>query len=425
MNMEKTSHTLRCFDKVMTSCGELFQQKLEDYGLSWGFLRWESLVDQMWIKAKRIRTLEEIGDANLIPEGRDAEYVGIINYSIIALMKLWYEKELPSAKEMLEKERVGDAAKEKVSDLFETVTNRIRELLTRKNHDYGEAWQEIDITSITDQILVKLARTKNILRQGRQLKVSEDLDAQFSDIVNYAVFALAKIEKYTGCIAENQLHEHCRFCEPPDKERILFQARNFYIMLSLGPIVQGYSLIIPYKHLSCYGMLCSESIEDFIALTGNLARILKKTHDTSSVVFFEHGRTAASIGLPPNDFHAHIHCVPVSKDTLLPMVEQIKSNLRISPISYPTFPDFCLDYRQNRLQEPYLYIEENRQVVVFYVSNKKLRSQYLRYVLATTLGIDQHLVDWMKHPSWETILRARRVLMPHLIPDARGEHGKS
>lgn len=191
--MRNTSTTLENFDKTMSFCKELFLKKLKDYGPTWIILRWDSLVDQIWIKAKRIRTLEELEDKKLIPEGRETEYVGIIIYSIIALMKLWYKDKLPNPEEIMNKGDIIEIDEKSISDLYDKVVSRVRELLIKKNHDYGEAWREMKVSSITDQILIKLFRIKNILEIDRKLQVSEDLDAQFSDAINYAVFALIKL----------------------------------------------------------------------------------------------------------------------------------------------------------------------------------------------------------------------------------------
>lgn len=193
--MTETTNTLKYYDEITNSCKELFLKKMSDYGPTWILLRWGSLVDQIWIKAKRIRTLEELDDIKLIPEGRDVEYVGIINYSLIALIKLWHEDQIPAVQEIIKSGDLIEIDENKMSDIYDEVTRRVKELLVKKNHDYGEAWREMSIASITDQILIKLFRIKNILKIDRKLQVSEDLDAQFSDIINYCVFALIKLNK--------------------------------------------------------------------------------------------------------------------------------------------------------------------------------------------------------------------------------------
>ncbi len=146
----------------------------------WLVLRWESLIGQIWIKTKRIRRLEET-DKKLIPEGRDVEYMGIINYSIIALIRLWYKDELPNPNEIVSKSKIVEIDEGKLSRFYDNVVKKVKDLLIKKNHDYGEAWRDMKITSITDQIFVKLFRCKKILENGK-LEVSEGLEAQFSDL---------------------------------------------------------------------------------------------------------------------------------------------------------------------------------------------------------------------------------------------------
>ncbi|CAG0962293.1 MAG: hypothetical protein MPEBLZ_03993 [Candidatus Methanoperedens nitroreducens] len=192
-NMKNSSNTLDFFDEITGICKDLFLKKMKDYGPTWAIFRWESLADQIWIKAKRVRTLEELEDKKLIPEGRDIEYIGIINYSLIALIKLWYREEIPNLEEIINKGEFAEIDERKVSDLYDKVIERVRELMIKKNHDYGEAWREMKVSSITDQILIKLYRIRNILKLDRKLQASEDLDAQFSDIINYCVFALIKM----------------------------------------------------------------------------------------------------------------------------------------------------------------------------------------------------------------------------------------
>ena len=191
--MKESVETLRYFDNIMKDCKKLFLKKNRDYGPSWLVLRWESLIDQIWIKTKRIRKLEQTSDKKLIPEGRDVEYIGIINYSIIGLIRLWYKDELPNPDEIVNKGKIIEIDEEKLSRFYDNIVNEVRNLLIKKNHDYGEAWRDMKITSITDQIFVRLFRCKKILENGK-LEVSEGLEAQFSDIINYALFALIKLQ---------------------------------------------------------------------------------------------------------------------------------------------------------------------------------------------------------------------------------------
>lgn len=142
-NMKNSSNTLDFFDEITGICKDLFLKKMKDYGPTWAIFRWESLADQIWIKAKRVRTLEELEDKKLIPEGRDIEYIGIINYSLIALIKLWYREEIPNLEEIINKGEFAEIDERKVSDLYDKVIERVRELMIKKNHDYGEAWREM------------------------------------------------------------------------------------------------------------------------------------------------------------------------------------------------------------------------------------------------------------------------------------------
>lgn len=174
--------TIEQFDEQMAVCRELFEQKAQDYGTSWRILRPSSLTDQLYIKAKRIRSIEEKGEQR-VADSVKGDYMGLINYSIMALLQLTLpidsELEMP----------VGQ-----LLSLYDAQVARSRELLLAKNHDYGEAWRDMRISSITDLILQKLLRVRQIENQGGQTLVSEGLDANYLDIINYAIFALIKLE---------------------------------------------------------------------------------------------------------------------------------------------------------------------------------------------------------------------------------------
>ena len=175
----------RRYDGIIERCVAIFEAKTKDYGPTWLFFRDESFVDQLWIKARRIRTLEENGDDSLVGEGRADEYLGIVNYGIIMLMRMQNPELFPSPGEV-----VADTEayyKLHLSDMKQAY------LMERKNHDYGAAWTEMHLHSITDQIIVKLFRMKNIISTGGKLLASEGLDAQISDIINYSIFALLKM----------------------------------------------------------------------------------------------------------------------------------------------------------------------------------------------------------------------------------------
>lgn len=171
------------FDKVIAECRDLFSKKMHDYGAAWRVLRPSSITDQIYIKVNRIRTLQ-ITDKKMVDESEEDEFVAIVNYSIIGLIQL--EKGLAE---------VLDDNHEEILQLYDKYATEARQLMERKNHDYGEAWREMRISSITDLIYQKVLRTKQIEdNQGRTL-VSEGLDANYFDMLNYAVFCLIKFSE--------------------------------------------------------------------------------------------------------------------------------------------------------------------------------------------------------------------------------------
>lgn len=176
--MEKTNQQ---YDQVISICRNVFSKKMTDYGTAWRILRPQSLTDQIYIKARRIRSIEEKG-VTKVGEGIRPEFIGIINYCIMGLIQL----ELgPSDQEM---------PGEKTLELYDSYFEQAKKLMMDKNHDYGEAWRNMRISSYTDLILMKLKRTKQIEdNQGKTL-VSEGIDANYLDMINYAVFAMIKIE---------------------------------------------------------------------------------------------------------------------------------------------------------------------------------------------------------------------------------------
>lgn len=166
---------------IGTECREMFRRKLGDYGASWRILRIESLTDQLFIKARRIRTLETT-NVNMVGEGIRPELIGLVNYSIIGLIQL--EKGFSDTIDMN-----TNQAMEAYDRHFEEVL----QLMLKKNHDYGEAWRGMRVTSYTDLILTKLNRTKQIEDNRGKTDVSEGIDANYMDILNYAMFYLIKI----------------------------------------------------------------------------------------------------------------------------------------------------------------------------------------------------------------------------------------
>lgn len=169
------------YHKVIDQCRTLFVNKMKDYGSAWRILRTSSLTDQIYIKAQRIRSLQ-LKKVKKINEGEIPEFIGIINYSIMALIQL--EKGV-SEKPDFTSTQILSFYNEKVKETFE--------LMLAKNHDYGEAWRDMRITSLTDLIIQKLIRVKKIEENSGKTIVSEGIDANYQDIINYAIFALIHI----------------------------------------------------------------------------------------------------------------------------------------------------------------------------------------------------------------------------------------
>lgn len=169
----------------MAGCRELFAMKLHDYGAAWRVLRPASLTDQIYIKAKRIRELQTLGgDAgSAVGEGILPEFVGIVNYGIIGLIQLRLQPTVSP-----------DLAPARALELYDAFVAEIRTLLLAKNHDYGEAWREMRVSSYVDLILMKILRTKQIEDLGGSTLVSEGIEANYMDMVNYSVFALIKLD---------------------------------------------------------------------------------------------------------------------------------------------------------------------------------------------------------------------------------------
>lgn len=175
--------TLEQYDAVIASCKDVFLKKTKDYGTAWRILRTSSLTDQLYIKAKRIRSIEEKGTQK-VEEAIDNEFIGLINYSLIALIQLSLDENSP-----LELNPV------KVEELFDQEVDKTRNLMMAKNHDYGEVWREMRTSSLTDLILMKLLRVKQIEDNKGKTLISEGLDANYMDIINYAAFALIQLEE--------------------------------------------------------------------------------------------------------------------------------------------------------------------------------------------------------------------------------------
>lgn len=167
--------------EVLAECRQLFERKLHDYGPAWRIMRASSLTDQIYIKANRIRTLQKV-KASRVDEGIDPEFVGIINYGIIAMIQLERgEVETP------------DIPIDRALELYDLYVERTMALMDAKNHDYGEVWRQMRISSIVDLILSKIHRTKQIEDLEGHTLVSEGIEANYMDMVNYAIFALIKL----------------------------------------------------------------------------------------------------------------------------------------------------------------------------------------------------------------------------------------
>jgi len=170
------------FDQVISQCRELFEKKLKDYGSSWRIMRPESVTDQIFIKANRIRSLE-IKGVSMVDEGIKPEFIGIVNYGLIGLIQL----ELGFAD-------TTDISVEEALRLYDKHITISKELMYAKNHDYDEAWRSMRISSYTDLILMKIYRTKQIESHGGKTLVSEGIEANYMDMINYALFGLIKLE---------------------------------------------------------------------------------------------------------------------------------------------------------------------------------------------------------------------------------------
>lgn len=166
------------YQQIIRSCREIFKQKTLDYGTSWRIARSSSMTDQIFIKANRIRTIQET-KVNRVGESIEGEFGAIVNYCIMAIIQ-WRSPENLGL-ELDDKEALG---------LYDAVAQEAYELMEKKNHDYGEAWRDMRVSSLTDMILMKLMRVKQIEDNNGKTRVSEGIDANYFDMLNYAVFAL-------------------------------------------------------------------------------------------------------------------------------------------------------------------------------------------------------------------------------------------
>ena len=178
--MEKT---LKQYDSIISRCKDIFSKKMTDYGTAWRVLRPSSITDQLYIKAKRISTLEET-EVSKVDEGVVPEYIAIVNYCVMGLVQL---ERGPSD--------AGELSNEDVMKLYIHHLEVARSLMINKNSDYGEAWREMRVKSITDLILMKIHRTKQIEDNKGETLISEGIDANYHDMINYAVFAMILLDE--------------------------------------------------------------------------------------------------------------------------------------------------------------------------------------------------------------------------------------
>ena len=176
-------NTSNQYDLVVEQCRNLFTKKMSDYGSAWRILRLPSLTDQIFIKAQRIRQLQE-NDVRKVDEDEKSEFIGIINYSIMALIQL----ELGVVEN-------SDLSSEEATELYDKHIMITKELMENKNHDYGEAWRDMRVSSLTDLIIQKLLRVKQIEDNKGKTLVSEGIDANYQDMINYAVFAMIHLDE--------------------------------------------------------------------------------------------------------------------------------------------------------------------------------------------------------------------------------------
>ncbi len=176
-------NTTTQFDQVVSKCTEIFQKKTIDYGTAWRILRSSSLTDQIFIKANRIRTIQE-NKVSKVDEGIESEFIGIINYCIMALIQL----------DLKNDERL-ELPTDDVIKMYDKYINTSKDLMQQKNHDYGEAWRDMRVSSLTDLILMKILRVKQIEDNSGKTIISEGIDANYFDMINYAIFAMIHLSE--------------------------------------------------------------------------------------------------------------------------------------------------------------------------------------------------------------------------------------
>ena len=181
LSEKKLNKTSKQYDEIAAKCLDVFVKKTKDYGTAWRILRSSSLTDQLFIKAKRIRSIEEKKE-QMIEEGVESEYIGLINYSAMALIQI-------GLKDNSEMELEPEFAER----LYKEEIQSTKELMLAKNHDYGEAWRDMRVSSLTDLILMKILRLKQIEDNKGEVIISEGPEGSYRDIINYAMFAMIKL----------------------------------------------------------------------------------------------------------------------------------------------------------------------------------------------------------------------------------------
>jgi hypothetical protein len=171
------------YDKAVQSCRDIFLKKTADYGTSWRVLRPISIVDQIFIKAQRIRTIQEKG-VKMVIDDVTSEFKGIVNYGVIGLIQ-----------DELDQESVEDLPVSRVKELYDEKIGVVKRVMEDKNHDYGEAWRDMSQESFTDLVLMKLMRIRQILSNDGRTLISEGIDANYIDIINYSIFGLILIDE--------------------------------------------------------------------------------------------------------------------------------------------------------------------------------------------------------------------------------------
>ncbi|HTR27966.1 MAG TPA: DUF1599 domain-containing protein [Puia sp.] len=182
--MEKSApakHTERQYDEAVDRCRDIFLKKTRDYGTSWRVLRTISIADQLYIKARRIRTLQQTGEGR-VGEDKQGEFIAMVNYGVIGLIQL-----------SLGADTSGELSPEQAAMCYDERIDLVRRVMRDKNHDYGEAWRDMSQESFVDLILMKILRIRQIVANDGNTLISEGIDSNFTDIVNYSLFALILI----------------------------------------------------------------------------------------------------------------------------------------------------------------------------------------------------------------------------------------